>query len=288
MKLDFIIGGAMKSGTSSLHHILARDSRIFMPKGEVYFFDMDDVEQHSEIAKEGIETLFFEKHFQHHLSWYKSLFEKREKSQIAGERTTTYLPSLKAPSRIAEVFPGVKLIFMLREPVSRTYSQYWHMVKSGRAVYNFEETLRYNPKTLLQRSFYKRQVERYKEYFPKKNIKFVLFEEFIEDTQKKLNEISQFLGLKEGIDINKVEFHKNKAKVPRSLGLQLFSNYSFNNRGLGHRLASRVNLSARKYPPIDKKTRSFLQDLFAKENKGLEKLIDKDLEKYWGNSVNSK
>ena len=45
---DFIIGGAMKSGTTTLHNILNAHPRIFIPDGEVHFFDMDNVSQHSD------------------------------------------------------------------------------------------------------------------------------------------------------------------------------------------------------------------------------------------------
>jgi hypothetical protein len=35
---DFIIAGAMKSGTSSLHHMLAQHPDIFIPDREIHFF----------------------------------------------------------------------------------------------------------------------------------------------------------------------------------------------------------------------------------------------------------
>jgi hypothetical protein len=41
-----IVVGAMKAGTSSLHHILSQHKGVFFAEREIYFFDMDDVEQH--------------------------------------------------------------------------------------------------------------------------------------------------------------------------------------------------------------------------------------------------
>jgi hypothetical protein len=43
---DFIIGGAMKSGTTTLHYALAQHRSIFIPRQEIFFFSIDDIEQH--------------------------------------------------------------------------------------------------------------------------------------------------------------------------------------------------------------------------------------------------
>lgn len=43
---DFIIVGAMKCGTTSLHKILSSHPEIFIPEREIHFFDIDDISQH--------------------------------------------------------------------------------------------------------------------------------------------------------------------------------------------------------------------------------------------------
>ena len=45
---DFIIAGAMKSGTTTLHNILNEHPDVFIPDSEIHFFDMDDVIEHPE------------------------------------------------------------------------------------------------------------------------------------------------------------------------------------------------------------------------------------------------
>ncbi|WP_417858953.1 sulfotransferase [Xanthomarina gelatinilytica] len=45
---DFIIGGAMKSGTSTIHNILEKHPKVFIPKKEIGFFDIDNILEHSD------------------------------------------------------------------------------------------------------------------------------------------------------------------------------------------------------------------------------------------------
>src|SRR4029453_15619679 len=108
----------------------------------------------------------YEHHCQDYLGWYSSFFQNAADGQVIGEDSTTYMASSKASRRIARLLPNVKLIFMLRDPVTRAYSHYWHLVKTGPVIYDFESTLRHTPYTILQRGYYKEQIERFMEYFP--------------------------------------------------------------------------------------------------------------------------
>ncbi|WP_445666638.1 sulfotransferase [Fodinibius sp. AD559] len=45
---DFIIAGAMKCGTTSLHYILSKHPQIFIPDEEINFFDLDEFDQHKD------------------------------------------------------------------------------------------------------------------------------------------------------------------------------------------------------------------------------------------------
>jgi len=305
---DFIIVGAMKAGTTTLHHILNQHKCIFIPNRELLFFDIDDIEQNFDFFVETSQTwsIFdFEKNFDEYLRWYKSFFKDAREGQLIGEDSTTYMASQKTPSRIADLFPDVKLIFMLRDPVFRTYSHYWNMVRTGQAIYDFEKTMQYMPGTLLQRSLYKTHIERYKRYFHDKNMKFIIFEEFVEDIQRTINEVCKFLGLDSSIDVSKINTHKNPAVVPKNIRLQVVYNRILRSRNLttkkfGSHLPhtsfnkpnkvfeifdtvfKRVNITRkRKYPPMRTSTKQFLQKLFSKENRGLSNLIRKDVQEYW-------
>jgi hypothetical protein len=181
---DFIIVGAMKSGTTSLHNILASHPDIYIPQREIHFFDIDDITQHPDFFFFSDGKWYYpdlEKNSEKYLEWYGSFFSNAKVTQKIGEDSTTYLASNKAPARIVNLLPKVKIIIMLRDPASRTYSHYWHLVRTGRGIHTFEDSLRIMPGTLIQRSLYKDQIQRYLGYFPQENIHFILFEEFIQE-----------------------------------------------------------------------------------------------------------
>lgn len=307
---DFIIGGAMKSGTSTLHYTLSRHKGISMPNTEIHFFSVGDIEEHAgSFRRYGSQWAFhdYEHDFERYRSWYERFFDNADPHQIIGEDSSSYLSSEKAPTRIAELLPEVQLIFLLRDPVARTYSHYWHSLRKGRATYRFEEQLQYNPGNLLRRSFYRRGIERYLEVFPRENITFLIFEDFIHNMQERIDTLCATLGLSESIDLSEVNTtERNPSRVPywpRLLAWQnrLFrrfnmrqnrphlpdmpqSEFSFAERvidSLNFRLRH-FNLDVdRSYPPMDEKTRAFLQKLFAKENRGLSELIGIDVQRYW-------
>jgi hypothetical protein len=216
---DFVIGGAMKAGTTFLHRVLVQHPHVFIPDGEVHFFCIDDTIQHPDFWR----VHDYDRDFGRNIEWYRSLFESASSSQLLGEDSTTYLPSQKAPERIQAVRPDVKLIFLLRDPVARTYSHYWHRVKTGRAVHHFEQELELGTSNLYLRSYYKSQLERYFDLFAKGQIKVIISERLFESPQEVLNSVYAFLG------IDSMEFEDpdtNSSPMPRSLFVQLLLNYA--------------------------------------------------------------
>lgn len=301
---DFIIGGAMKSGTSSLHVILDHHPDIYIPSGEVHFFCMDDIVQHPDFFNSINEFPDREQDVESTLEWYESFFEPASDGQLIGEDSTVYLASPKAPKRIRKLLPDVKLLFMLRHPVDRTYSHYWHRVRMGRAVYDFEGELQYGSSTLHQRSLYAPQLKRYFDLFPHDQIKVILFERFVQETQEVIDEVCTFLGLSNTVDVDKVDTHANASRVPRWHQLQLILNYF--SQGLWDRYSDHLpgpenseknlrvqflrsmfyrlrywNLQRPSYPPMDPRTRSKLATIYARENEGLEELVGCDFQEYW-------
>ena len=297
----------MKSGTTTLHHVLACHKNIFIPKGEVHFFSIDDVIQHSDFffgtAKKEIPD--YEQHFEAYLSWYESFFERAEAGQCVGEDSTVYLASEKAPARIYELLPEVKLIFLLRDPVVRTYSHYWHLVWTGRTTHSFEKMLKHTPFGLLQRSFYKEQLDRYLNIFPASNIKVLIFEHFINNLQQSVDEVCRFIGVQGSLDVSKNDAHHNKSRVPRFpklhvalsrwLAEEKSRQYAEHLPGTSAGAPNawlkaarkvrgaliRANLKEGTYPPMRSETRISLQHVLARKNKGLSELIGHDVGAYW-------
>lgn len=303
---DFILGGAMKCATSSLHHLLRQHEEIHLPEGETHFFSMDDSVQHAGFffppRNPSLLSPDYERDFEKNLEWYRSLLDPARPDQTVGDYSTVYLAAPEAPRRIQELVPNVKLVFMLRNPVDRTYSHYWHRVKTGRAMHTFEHELQHGPSTLLLRSFYRGQLERYFKYFSRSQVKVVLFEHFVADTQTVVDNVCSFLGLSTSVNLAKVEAHKNKSPVPRWPGIQRLFNYLATGvegrgdtrlpypkkpqspyvvQGLVHHLRELNLTTGRDTPPMNDATRSCLQQIFRRRNRGLSDMIDANLSNHW-------
>lgn len=305
---DFIIGGAMKCGTSSMHKILSTRKDVFIPGGEIHFFTMGDAIQSTETVKFDPDRVRFDLNDEKKIEWYRSFFEDAGSDQLIGEDSTTYLPSRVVPERIRELLPDVKLIFMLRNPVDRTHSHYRHLVNSGRATKSFEQELMHGSSTLHLRSFYKPQLERYFRLFPRGQIKVILFERFVEETQVVIDEVCSYLGLPDSIDLGQVQTHANPSWYPRWPNTYFAINYLLKGKidryrshwpgkpsenhtpelSSGKRLLRsllyrvRDKLPRKKsYPPMDDSLRERLTELYARENRGIGSLVGADVGRYW-------
>ncbi len=304
---SFFIAGAMKSGTSTLFSVLESHPDIFMPKQkELFFFDRDDFSAHHADffveAPEQWEAFEWRKQKEHLLCNYENFFSSALPSQLCGEASTTYMVSRKAPRRIMESIPDAKIIFMLRDPVTRAYSAYWHLVRTGRAIYPFEKQIQFSPLVILNRGLYKEQIENYLKCFPKEQFYFCVFERFVKNVKLESEKICRFLGVDpEKLDYSSMGRHSNKARIPRFLGLQLILNIvdimigtsiisssldimphtkpNLVARGIGW--LKRKNIVSRPYPPMKQKIRVCLREFYRRENKDLDKIIGPDVLEYW-------
>ena len=200
---DFIIVGAQKAGTTSLFRYLATHPNIKAPfkTKEIHFFDggLDEVDNY----KKG-------------LSWYKSHFPKKSKmeNKITFEASPLYLFHPEAPFRIKKVLPDVKIIILLRNPIDRTISHYFHEKRKNREKLPIEEALKYEESriekslknndykskeflryTYKTRSKYYYQIKRYLDLFPEKNILILKSENLFNHPIETLNKVQNFLNI---------------------------------------------------------------------------------------------
>ncbi len=122
--LDFLIIGAQKSGTTTLFKLLSQHSSIYMPpEKEAPFFSLDE-------------------RYERGWDWYtEEFFKNAPKNLLWGKASPQYMTDNRVPARIAELMPEVKLIAILREPVSRAYSHYKMLVRRGKEERSFEEAI---------------------------------------------------------------------------------------------------------------------------------------------------
>lgn len=119
----FLILGQAKAGTTALFQYLSEHPGMVPP-----------------LIKE---PQFWSQNYPLGLEWYDSLFPRLPErcDRFTGEGSVNYLVNPFAPKRVFEAMPGVKLIVLLRDPVSRAYSDYWMHRRVGRTNETFEEAV---------------------------------------------------------------------------------------------------------------------------------------------------
>ncbi len=177
---DFVIIGAMKCGTSTLHAQLAAQPQFFMsePK-EPNFFSNDEIYANGE-------------------DWYRSLFKGAPEGAIKGESSTHYtkLPTYpKTIERLAALIPDAKFIYVMRDPVERLVSQYIHEWTQGAITCSIDEAIEKHPE-LIGYSRYAYQLEPWVTRFGRERILTVAFEEMTANPDAELKRIAAFLGAK--------------------------------------------------------------------------------------------
>lgn len=213
---DFIVIGAQKAGTTSLHHYLRQHPQVVAPRRRK---DPDKPNRHAQ------ELHFFdgglnpkEDSFARGLSWYLEHFppaEELTEDQRTFETSPLYLFNPLAPGRIADVLPDVKLIALLRDPTERAISHY-HQVRKNpareplpimAALLAEEERLKrplkkrdYTSRTFRYYSYklrghYLEQIQRYLEHVPAQNMLIMNSEGLFSDTSATLRRVFEFIGV---------------------------------------------------------------------------------------------
>src|SRR6266705_621453 len=191
-RLDFIVAGAQKSGTTALHYFLAKHPNITMgDQQEIHFFD----DEAMFVAQVDYEQLH--KH-------YPLLLP----STIAGDCTPSYIYPEPASERIRNYNPKIRLLILLRNPIERAFA-HWNMQRfKGREPLDFFDAVREEKTRIaaapptearrfayVDRGFYPQQLERLFKFFPREQVKVVKFEKFKDKQRETLASIFSFLGL---------------------------------------------------------------------------------------------
>ncbi len=123
-KIDYLIIGVGKSGTSSLHQYLSQHPQVINPYEK--------------------ELHFFSENFEAGIDWYLAQFPPlsyKKRHFLTGEATPWYLASHEAEKRVFQLFPKIKLIAVLRNPVARAISHYQMNLRMGQEQRSLEEAM---------------------------------------------------------------------------------------------------------------------------------------------------
>ncbi|HET9393808.1 MAG TPA: sulfotransferase [Candidatus Rubrimentiphilum sp.] len=192
---DFILGGAPRSGTQWLYSVAVRHPKIEMARPlapEPKFFLRDD------LYRRGLE--YYSK------TWFASI----PADKLAGEKSTNYLESSTAAERIRSSLPDVRLVFALRNPVDRAYSNFLWSRMNLKETEDFEkalaleetrernmtEELRYaRPHALFSRGLYAELLRPYFDRFPRSQFLILKYEDIATKPGAVAESLHRFLGV---------------------------------------------------------------------------------------------
>jgi hypothetical protein len=206
---DFLLLGAMKSGTSTL---------------------FDYLNQHPDIRRPAVKEIQYFGHYYHRgTTWYRSHFPLfvpapwRSRRWLTGEASSGYIYDPLAPSRVINLLPKARLIVVLRHPTERTYSHYHHMRSNGFESMSFREALDVEATRLAAtqqrlvindrdgaaarlfnytgRSLYAPQIARWRTFFPSDQLLVLSAEELYSTPTVVLKQVFRFLGVRDDIQI---------------------------------------------------------------------------------------
>jgi len=200
---DFLIIGAAKSGTTTLFHYLSRHPQICVSRKK--------------------EPEFFADKFHRGWEWYVANFADARPGQVCGEASTIYTWWQEYPvcaARIGRYLPGARLIYILRHPVERTYSDYGEQIKTARALgqqranlATFEDFLE-SYEHLVRAGEYIRYIEEYRRYFSRESLLILLLEDLQRDPGAVLGQVCRHLGVDESADLTAGgAVHANEARA---------------------------------------------------------------------------
>ena len=197
--VDFGIYGVQKGGTTAAVRIIAKHPELF-----VY---LSKNPNKKEAADDEIH--FFDIEWYKGIEWYKKHFDYSKK--LVGDKNPDIMYLSECFPLLSSVNPFIKMIFILRNPIDRAYSEY-HMLKSKwNEQKSFEQLIKeeleyridepcnlYNSVShILQRGLYYKQILKLLKYFPRENMIFLISEKVRNNMEDEYNKIYNFLGVKE-------------------------------------------------------------------------------------------
>ncbi|HEX4132687.1 MAG TPA: sulfotransferase [Pirellulales bacterium] len=205
---DFVVVGAAKAGTTSIHQYLRQHPRVRLtePK-ETFFFTLEETARCQGVGAEynGGNVI---------RTWqaYQGLFASSPSDALTGEICVAYLYFPSAAARIHAANPNCQIFIVLRHPVHRAYANYTHHVRDGLEPLSFGDALAASAERMSQgywwgfdyvgASTYSEQVERYRSIFGAERVEVLFFEDMLERETRFVNQMLRTLGLAEldGID----------------------------------------------------------------------------------------
>lgn len=201
---DFAIIGAAKSASTWLHLTLRQHPAIYMPEGETPFFE---------------DPYYDEKD----LSRLHKAIGAAPPGAIVGIKCPNYLCTPECAARLARHIPNALLLAILRNPVDRAVSQYYHLIRSGRlpvapadAAFSRYLAGQFDPpyakQIILEFGLYAQGLSNYLRVFPIRQLLIMTDVELREDLPGVFGRACRFIGVAD-------DFIPANIAMPRNQGV---------------------------------------------------------------------
>jgi hypothetical protein len=180
--VDFVVLGAMKCGTTSLHHYLSEHPNVLLaPEKEMNFFFGSIPGEPGNLWRG--------------MAWYRDRLpaDGRLRGDVSPGYTSPDHPDVAA--RIAAAAPDVKLLYLVRDPLARAVSQYRHHRRDGTEPRSLADALLDPAGHYLLRSRYADRLRPFLEHFSASQVGVVEHEDLLHRTRDTVGSICRFLGI---------------------------------------------------------------------------------------------
>ncbi|MBW3641782.1 MAG: sulfotransferase [Actinobacteria bacterium] len=175
---DFVVIGAGKSGTTTLHEWLNQQPEVF--------------------ATSLKEPRYFSRDWSKGLGWYAGLFAGAAADQLVGEASTNYTDEEYcevAAERMVATIPHARLVYLLRHPVERLRSQYRHNWRRAVEAQTLPQAVCRPGNPYVGRSLYASRLQPYIDRFAREQICVVRFEDLVDRDGRAWQAVLSHLGL---------------------------------------------------------------------------------------------
>lgn len=268
----FLVCGIQKGGTTALHAYLASHADVYCPARK--------------------ELGFFDSNWERGLDWYAEQFAGADGQRALGEASPHYMRSRAAAERIAEHAPEARLIFILRDPAQRAWSNYTYNLTRGEQSpkQSFEDALQTpaGRAKYLDKGFYLKDLQCFAEICGPRRMLVVFAESLRKDANATLDVVFAFIGVDPAAR-PEGEILSNPSMLPRSPLLMAGVHRWYRARrwlvpfvpeGLGRatrslRLAIRASvIGSKPAPQLDAPMRAQLDDIYKEPNQRLAAWLD--------------
>lgn len=280
----FFIIGAAKSGTTSLHYYLDQHPQIQMSgHKEPNFFSGPE---------KGVPYPWGRVS---RLEEYEELFDPTV--GVRGESSTGYASHPRrqgVPERIKELVPEAKFIYLVRDPIARTVSQYQHRVAVEGERRSLQEALGdlSDPYSIcICPSLYASQLALYLRHFPQERLLVIDQAALLADRRSTLRQVFNFLSVDDVVDSMSLNEEFNTSRERRIYPLAYARLHYVRLRGADvpaplrwiprrvrrplRRSVERFLLSPLETPTLDAELRARLEELYVVEVERLRALTGK-------------